>query len=523
MEAATSRLEDLTEFQADALRGISKPSTSDSSSSYTPAHSGTTTTTAPAAAAAAAAPATPAAPVPPAAPAAPAAPEPEALPASVKDFDDFLKEFLQPYLTASKAIGSFVEEQSKKLEEAFKVERDFLLIVSKAKKPSQDDPKLQELWAGISKPLQAAVTIKEENRSSPQSNHLSTIAEGVPALTWIYVDLPVSYIGDFKDGAQFYANRVLKEFKDVDKIHVEWVQSFQKLLTGLQAYVKKHHTTGPSWNPKGEPLANVLAASKTSAASAPAPPAAPAPAAGGPPPPPPPPPPADIFDDVKTEQKPAGREAVFQEINQGASVTSRLKKVDKSQMTHKNPELRKNAPLASSHTKPIPPKKPGSLSSPKKNPPKKELQDSKWIIENFENEHNLVVEAEINQAIFIDRCNNCTIQIKGKANAITINGCNSIGVVAESLVSSVDIIKCKKLGFQVTGKIPTISIDQSDSCQIYLSKDSLDIEIYTSQTTSLNVNIPKEDEEFKETPVPEQLVHRISGGKLVSSIVEHAG
>ena len=315
MEAATSRLEDLTEFQADALRGISKPSTSDSSSLYArpfwdhynycscrccrscypccSCSSGRSCC--------------------------PAAPEPEALPASVGRFDDFLKEFLQPYLTASKAIGSFVEEQSKKLEEAFKVERDFLLIVSKAKKPSQDDPKLQELWAGISKPLQAAVTIKEENRSSPQSNHLSTIAEGVPALTWICVDLPVSYIGDFKDGAQFYANRVLKEFKDVDKIHVEWVQSFQKLLTGLQAYVKKHHTTGPSWNPKGEPLANVLCRTKTSAASAPRPPL---------------PlllplavllpllpllPPLIFLMMSRLSRSPPAGEAVFQEINQGAS------------------------------------------------------------------------------------------------------------------------------------------------------------------------------------------------------------
>ena len=32
--------------------------------------------------------------------------------------------------------------------------------------------------------------------------------------------------------------------------------------------------------------------------------------------------------------------AVFAEINKGEGITANLKKVDKSQMTHKNPELR---------------------------------------------------------------------------------------------------------------------------------------------------------------------------------------
>ena len=33
-------------------------------------------------------------------------------------------------------------------------------------------------------------------------------------------------------------------------------------------------------------------------------------------------------------------DAVFSQLNRGADVTKGLKKVDKSEMTHKNPELR---------------------------------------------------------------------------------------------------------------------------------------------------------------------------------------
>jgi adenylyl cyclase-associated protein len=64
--------------------------------------------------------------------------------------------------------------------------------------------------------------------------------------------------------------------------------------------------------------------------------AAPALSDGAPPPPPPPPP-------VATSGAPSpavGPAAVFAELNRGEDVTSGLRKVDKSEMTHKNPALR---------------------------------------------------------------------------------------------------------------------------------------------------------------------------------------
>lgn len=496
-------MEDLTEFQADALKSVA--------------------TTAPSSEASKTVSIEPASQAPSNKPSEPA----EELSTSIVEFDKFYDNFATPFLTQSKKIGTLVEEQAQYVESALKITRKFLSIVAKAKKPSNpQDPELIKFLTEITTPLQEIVGIKESNQLSPQINLLATVSEGASAFTWIAIDLPAPYIADFKECAQFYANKVLKEFRNVDKIYVEWVQSYMTLLSELQIYVKANHTTGPSWNFKGVSIAEAVSASNAeSKPSAPTPAPAPAPSAGGPPPPPPPPPPANLLDDiVGGSPAPAtGHAAVFDEINQGSSITSHLKKVDKSQMTHKNPELRK-APPVTPHGKksPIPPKKPTTLSN--KKPPKKELQDSKWIIEFFEKNHEIVVEASIDQAIFIDKCVDCTIQIKGKANAITINGCTNVGVVAESLVSSVDIIKCKKLGFQSTGKIPTISMDQSDSCQIYIAKESLDVEIYTSQTTALNVYTPKGDEgEFDETPVPEQFVHKIVNGKLTSRIVEHSG
>ena len=50
---------------------------------------------------------------------------------------------------------------------------------------------------------------------------------------------------------QFYTNRVLKDWKEKNHVHVEWVKSWLQTLTELQAYVKQFHTTGLVWNKSG--------------------------------------------------------------------------------------------------------------------------------------------------------------------------------------------------------------------------------------------------------------------------------
>ena len=72
------------------------------------------------------------------------------------------------------------------------------------------------------------------------------------------------------------------EFRNSDARHVEWVKALKNLYQQLKQYVKQHHVTGPSWNPKGTPLKDYKAGSKGPApspqpnapasASAPAPP-----------------------------------------------------------------------------------------------------------------------------------------------------------------------------------------------------------------------------------------------------------
>jgi adenylyl cyclase-associated protein len=95
-------------------------------------------------------------------------------------------------------------------------------------------------------------------------------------------------------------------------------------------------------------------------------------------------------------------------------------------------------------------------------------------------------------------------------------------LIIDSLVSSVDVIKCPNFAIQVIDTLPTILLDQVDGAIVYLSKESLNTEIFTSKCSSINISLPVEDD-YTENPVPEQMRSYIKNGKVISEIVEHAG
>ena len=53
---------------------------------------------------------------------------------------------------------------------------------------------------------------------------------------------------------------------------------------------------------------------------------------------------------------------------------------------------------------------------------------------------------------------------------------------------------------QVNGKVPTVSIDKTDGCQVFLGKDGLKTEIVTSKSSEMNIMIPKPDGDYVSTP-----------------------
>ncbi|TKX20431.1 adenylyl cyclase-associated protein [Elsinoe australis] len=475
----------------------------------------------------------------------PAAPDGDAtptiassLPPALADFEELTDTQLDKYVNSSKELDQTIADQAVSLATAFKAQQRYLLMATKAKKPDMASAPFAELISSLQHALGAVNDIKDSNRGSPYKDHLNMVSEGTSALQWIFETKPADYIGEVIGGVQLYGNRILKEYKEKDPNHVAYVQTYVALWKGLQGYTKKHYASGIQWNSSGVDLAEALKSSDDTPAvsGAPAPPPPPPGGAGGPPPPPPPPP-MPTLDAFPAPPKPKSGDmgAVFEALNKGESVTAGLKKVDKSQMTHKNPGLRasgavpertKSSDSLSSQRSKGPGTKPKPESMRTKKEGKKELDGNKWYIENFDSPSApLEIEVELSQSILISRCKNTTIILKGKANAISIDNCSRTNLIIDSLISSVDVVKCPNFALQVMGALPTVMLDQVDGASIYLSKDSLHTEIYTSKSTSINVNLPpaKEDDDYKEVPCPEQIRTFIKDGKLVSEIVEHAG
>ncbi|KAH0369033.1 adenylate cyclase-associated protein, partial [Aureobasidium melanogenum] len=485
----------------------------------------------------------------------PAAPTPQAesLPKPIQDMDDLIKDHVAKFVTSASGLDKNIETQAHAVERAFAAQRQYLVIANKAKKPDMTSPAFSELIKDLQQEMGTVTEIKDSNRASPFKDHLNMVAEGMGGLQWVVFEgKPADYVAEILGGVQLFGNRVLKEYKEKDPKHVAYVQAYYAIWKNLQSYIRSHYAAGVTWNAQGMDLAKALkdakSTSTSSSQSAPAP--APPGAAGGPPPPPPPPP-LPTFDNPPPPPgpppaaKPSGGDmgAVFDQLNRGESVTAGLRKVDKSEMTHKNPSLRAGSTVAdrkgsqdsinrSRSRGPELKPKPDSIRgkgiaqpAPKKEP-KKELDGNKWIIENFEDaDAPIEIEVSATQSILITKCKNATIRLIGKANAISIDNSPRTNLVIDDLISSVDVIKCPNFALQVLGTLPTVMLDQVDGASIYLSKESLNTEIYTSKCASINVNLPPqtEQDDYKECPLPEQFRTYIKDGKLVSEIVEHAG
>lgn len=321
-----------------------------------------------------------------------AAPQ-EPLPEAIEEFDAFLATTVDRYVQASNKLGGLIADQAAKVLEGFQEQRRFLLIASKAKKPDMagsEMPVYQDLLKPINGALMAVVDLKEANRGDAVFSQLSAVAEGIMVLAWVTVEnRPWKHVEESLGSAQFFGNRVLKDFKDKDADQVAWIQSFFQVFKDLAEYVKQYYSNGVTWNTQGKPAAEVAksvpAVGATNSAAAPPPP----PPAGGMPPPPPPPGPPPVLQIGEAKAAPAasgaGLGAVFSEINKGSDVTKGLRKVDRSEMTHKNPSLRSNSTVpdrdASLRGKsPAPGKKPKPENMRVKKPPRKELDGNKWLI-----------------------------------------------------------------------------------------------------------------------------------------------
>lgn len=322
---------------------------------------------------------------------------------------------------------------------SFRAQLKYVTLASQSSAPDQSE--VPKMLSATSDQITAIITFREKHRTSKLFNHLSAISESIPALGWVCVTpTPGPHVKEMNDAGQFYTNRVLKEWKEKDVKHCNWAKSWVQTLTELQQYIKQYHTTGIVWSGKTKASAGALNGNSGSAAP--------------PPPPPcnlPPPPPMPAFDPSVNAPGDDDRNALFAQINQGADITKKLKKVTSDMQTHKNTALREGpAPYKG----PTPFKKaPEAVKvvAPIEKEPVFSRDGKKWLIEYQKNNPNLLVEnVEMNNVVYMFKSQNSTLTVKGKLNSIVIDSCKKCSIVFDSLVSSVEFVNCQSVQMQVS-------------------------------------------------------------------------
>jgi len=214
---------------------------------------------------------------------------------------------------------------------------------------------------------------------------------------------------------------------------------------------------------------------------------------------------------------------LFAELSKGTDVTKGLKKVTKDMKTSNRPDSEKSSVVKAVEPK-VEKAATGAKAAGKTMPPKFALEGNKWTVEFQNGARDLVIsDTEAKQTLYIYKCQNTTVQVKGKINAITLDSCSRTSVVFESLVSTMDVVNCNSVECQVTGKVPSISVDKTSGIQLYIGKDALDTEIFTSKSDQMNVLIPgaTPDDDLVEIAIPEQYHTTIKGGKLITEPNSH--
>ncbi|KAL9958008.1 hypothetical protein ACROYT_G034969 [Oculina patagonica] len=163
----------------------------------------------------------------------------------VEFYDEFLKGKIQTFFKLSDELGGDVKTQVDLVKKAFQALRVFLVKASNTKLPTKNEH--ASMIKPISQLREEVEAFRDRNRGSKQFNHLSAVSEGIEAVLWVGAPgKPDIFVRDRKDGAVFYTNRVLKDFKS-DPRHGEWAHTFIGGLIELQQYCKEFHPMGVSW------------------------------------------------------------------------------------------------------------------------------------------------------------------------------------------------------------------------------------------------------------------------------------
>jgi hypothetical protein len=175
---------------------------------------------------------------------------------SVKAYDEYVKSAIVPLVQACDDLGG-LQTMGKSLTEAWESIRIIIILADRAKAPSEE---LGVAFASQLAQTQAAIKqIKDLRLDRDWDRHHKAINEMLSCLWWFLYkapkQLPSTVVKDAISSADFWANRIRKDYKGKDEKQITFCDNIRTALTGLVGYVENFHKVGLTFNPRGISLA----------------------------------------------------------------------------------------------------------------------------------------------------------------------------------------------------------------------------------------------------------------------------
>uniref|UniRef100_M4BRV8 C-CAP/cofactor C-like domain-containing protein n=1 Tax=Hyaloperonospora arabidopsidis (strain Emoy2) TaxID=559515 RepID=M4BRV8_HYAAE len=406
----------------------------------------------------------------------------------VEAYDAYVAQYLPPFLSVCKKLGDETRRLGEVTEKAFAAQRAYLLMASHCKKPSTLNPEhLKNLQACIKE-----INALRDNRSD-FTNHQNMVNEGIQALGWLCVEpAPKPFIESYVGGSDFWGNKIRVQYKTSDPDQIAFVTSFKSLLTELMAYVKALHTTGVTWNPKGGEVESYVPSETASSSTLTD---AAASGSGGI---------ANVFAGITSIDQSSGKTAGLKKVTKDMQTWRKDYKPDSGALPTPAPAAAKKPAVAVKTTKP-------AIC---------EERNGNWQIEYQTGSEPVTVSGIVmRQHVYIFGCEGATIVLEGKAKNIVFDSCKKTKLIFDNAVSSIEIVNCKGVQVQCKGVVPSVAIDKTDGCLVYVSWEGREVQFVTSKSSEMNVAFPHgaNSDEYVEKPIPEQFVHKITGDLNISS------
>mmetsp|Transcript_3298 Transcript_3298/g.4823 ORF Transcript_3298/g.4823 Transcript_3298/m.4823 type:complete len:288 (+) Transcript_3298:59-922(+) len=182
-------------------------------------------------------------------------------------YDAHVQKVVKPIADSCDALEG-MKNMGDLLQEAWAGVRTIVVVASFAKQPSDIPGELQPHLAPLQKTLGDIRGLRLDRK---YDNHCKAVMEMVGALSWIMIrppsSTPVSFVKEANNSAQFWTNKIRKEFKGKDDKHITFCDAMKATLLDLVAYITEHHKTGLTFKPRGVSMAEAALLAQANAES----------------------------------------------------------------------------------------------------------------------------------------------------------------------------------------------------------------------------------------------------------------